>query len=314
LAEALASNVVLEELDLWGNALTDDGKRAILKTAKCEVFLEPGLLLQPRPGLVDPAYHCKLREILFDWISQMHTSIHAPRALDGALDPQGILFRTFSHIDAYLAEDALSHTEYQLIGVACTVVAAELEAGGALEDEELAGGLASLTDGAYTQEQVRKEADAVRKALGFKLHQPTAYTFLRRYLRRTGWTEESFSLANYLIELAAMDKLVFVYRPQAVAAAAAVLSRQYVPQGIAVRFMLRWKTKLLQCAHVDLERELAPCVAAMARLHATQHSRTNIFVNTKYEWARLHRVAKITPNLPLDAAFFVGYLTSDLVA
>merc|ERR1719454_1226751 len=85
----------------------------------------------------------------------------------------------------------------------------------------------------------------VQGALGFRLRQPTPYTFLRRFLRRTGWTEESFSLANYLIELAAIDSGFLAFRPQAVAAAAAVLSRQYLSQGISVRHIPCWKAKLL---------------------------------------------------------------------
>nr|USW07994.1 G2/mitotic-specific cyclin-8 [Crypthecodinium cohnii] len=312
LTEALESNTVLEELDLWGNEqISAEAKSLLLKSTRCEIFLESGLVTMPGQGSADRVYHCKLREILFDWISQMHTSIHAPRSLDGTLDPQGMLFRTFSHIDSYLRAENLSHNEYQLIGVACTVVAAELEAGGDLEDDELTVGLASLTDGTYSPEEVREEADLVRNTLGFALHQPTAYTFLRRYLRRTGWTEESFSLANYLIELAAMDKLAFEFSPQAIAASAAVLSRQYVSQGVPVRFMLRWKSKLLQCSYLDLEKELAPCASALMHLHAAQKERPNLFINKKYEWSRLHRVSKLEANQPASPSFFEGYLKSD---
>jgi hypothetical protein len=133
---------------------------------------------------------------------------------------------------------------------------------------------------------------------------------LRRYLRRTGWTEESFSLANYLIELAAIDSSFLAFRPQAIAAAAAVLSRQYISQGISVRHIPCWKAKLMRCAHVDLQTELAPCTAAMARLHAAEHGRPNKFVNKKYAWARLHMVAKIPPNPPAEASFFVAYMSA----
>lgn len=315
LAIALATNVMLEELDLWGNPISDEGKKCVLATAKCEVFLElsrcgpasPTRQPQPQGGV-----NCKMRAILFDWISQVHTGVNAPVALDGAPDPQDMLFRTFSHMDAYLSGRAVQRTELQLIGVACTLAAAGLDGSDAAEDQELATWLAFVTDGACTAEQVREAARQVHEMLGFKLHQPTAYTFLRRYLRRTGWTEESFSLANYLIELAAIDSSFLDFRPQAIAAAAAVLSRQYLSQGISVRHMPRWKTKLLRCAHVDLECELAPCIAAMARLHASQHSRTNMFVNKKYEWARLHMVAKITPNPPADVKFYVNYLKADM--
>jgi len=312
LAAALTSNVMLEELDLWGNPISDAGKHAVLASAKCEVFLELDRTSRPRFVTGNTSVNAKMRAILFDWISQVHTGVNAPVALEGAPDPQDMLFRTLSHVDAYLALRPVPRSELQLTGVACTLAAAGLDGGNTAEDTELATWLAFVTDGACTADEVRSTAREVHQVLGFKLHQPTAYTFLRRYLRRTGWTEESFSLANYLIELTAIDASFLEIRPQAVAAAAAVLSRQYLSQGISVRHMPRWRAKLLRCAHVDLHEELAPCIAAMARLHAAQHRRANMFVNKKYEWARLHMVAKITPNPPADAAFYVSYLKVDV--
>lgn len=231
-------------------------------------------------------------------------------SVGGAPDPQDILFRTFTYVDEYLSRKTTSHTELQLLGVACTLVASGLDTSNEVEDREnLATWLAFVTDGASTPTEVISTMQDVHQVLRFKLHQPTVYTFLRRYLRRTGWTEESFSLANYLIEISCIDSAFLAYKPQAIAAAAAVLSQQYVSQGVGVRHILGWKVKLLQCAHVDLKGELAPCIAAMMHVHAAIHTRPNTFVNKKYAWAKLHTVAKISPNQPKDAAFFVKYLS-----
>lgn len=314
IATALSANSVLEELDLWGNELSDTGKWALLSVARCKVFLELDPPLRPCTSLTAAEAFAagRMRAVLFDWISQVHTGGSAPMALDGAPDPQDMLFRTFSLADAYLSRQSVPKAELQLCGVACTLAAAGLDGRSETEeDAELANWLAFVTDGACTANQVRDAAHEVHSALGFKLHQPTAYTFLRRYLRRTGWTEESFSLANYLIELAAIDSTFMEYRPQAVAAAAAVLSRQYCTQGVNVQHIPGWRAKLLRCARLDLRRELAPCVATMARIHAAEHSQMGKFVNRKYEWPRLHAVAKIMPNPPPDAAFFVSYLSAD---
>jgi hypothetical protein len=314
LAEALAKNSTLEELDFWGNHLSEEGKRTLVEAAQCEVFLE---LPQPAGPLSSPkrsVFDSRVRAILFDWISQVHVS--AAAAVETAPDPQDMLFRTFSHMDAYLGHlpRHAQRAELQLVGVACTLVATGLEAKDADTPEctELANWLALTTDGACTADEVRDAARDVRTTLGSRLYQPTAYTFLRRYLRQTGWTEKSFSLANYLIELAALDSSFLEFRPQAVAAAAAVLSRQYASQGINRCHMPHWKAKLLRCAHLDLRQELAPCAAAMSRLHAAQHSHVaNIFVNKKYEWSRLHSVAKLRPNPPSHMAYFVSYLAAD---
>merc|ERR1719203_1013809 len=100
-----------------------------------------------------------------------------------------------------------------------------------------------MTDGAFTADDVCQAAKEVCATLGSGLHQPTAYTFLRRYLRQTGWSEASFSLANYLIELAALDASFLEFSPQAVAAAAAVLSQQYSSQGVNARSVPHWRAR-----------------------------------------------------------------------
>jgi len=317
LAVALASNSELEELDMWGNNLTDKGKTALLAAARCKVFLEldDPLYGQTNLSAGQAVVTGMMRAVLFDWLSEVHNSGSAPAALNGESDPQEMLFRTFSHVDAYLSRQAVHRSELQLTGVACTLAAAIVHGKEDAEDSaELASWLAFVTDGACTEQEVRERARDVHQALGFRLHQPTAYTFLRRYLRKTGWTEESFSLANYLIELSAIDPDFRIYRPQTIAAAAAVLSRQYLSQGISVQHVPGWKARLLRCARVDLKSELAPCAAAMARMHALEHGHRSKFVNVKYEWARLHMVAKIAPNSPPDAESFVTYLSEDRAA
>ena len=149
LATALANNVTLEELDLWGNPIDELSKQTILSTARCAVFLE-----LDRPPAQAPSsrsqVNTKMRSILFDWISQVHTGVNAPVGLDGAPDPQDMLFRTFSHMDAYLAHRSVERAKLQLTGVACTLAAARLDGSSSTEDAELATWLAFVTDGACT--------------------------------------------------------------------------------------------------------------------------------------------------------------------
>lgn len=317
LAQVMASGATsLEELDLWGNCISEQGKALLLRAATCEVFLEPPVAVAPRGcGSVagGGAVHPRLRTILFDWISQIHTGINVAAALEAAPDPQDMLFRTFVHLDAFLAACPVPRAELQLVGVACTLVATrvspDMDGLERPEYQELAGWLSMVTDDAFDTPAVCEAASRIRQVLGSKMHQPTPYTFLRRCLRRTGWTEKSFGLANYLLELAALDGSFREWRPQTLAAAASILSRQYFSQGVSINHTPHWKAKLLKCAQVDLKTELAPCTAALSRLHAAQSGRSSsVFVNKKYEWPRLHRVAKLRPNPPRDASFFVCYM------
>lgn len=317
LAEALAESSTLEELDLWGNNISDCGRMAIVSAAKsCEVFLE-----LPRPSSVPSASSGrslvvdeKTRAILFDWISQVQQSLTT--VLESAPDPQNMLFRTYSHIDAYLAQRPVQRSELELVGLACTLTSTGLvrlsKEGDSSECAELASWLTFMTDGAWTAEEVHQAALEVCDDLGSSLHQPTVYTFLRRYLRQTGWTEVSFSLANYLVEIAALDPSFLKFRPQVVAAAAAILSRQYVSQGIEVRSMPHWKARLLRCIGLDVRQELASCTAAMSKLHAAQQPEwKSMFVHQKFMSSRLGSVAKLKANPPADATFFEHYMMAE---
>jgi len=315
LAAALAVNTSLEELDLWGNSITGAGKGALLAVANCKVFLE--LEVAPcQPLAWVKVAGGRMRAVLFEWISQVQTGAHG--ALDSNVDPQDLLFRTFSFIDSYFACKCVKRSELQLIGVAATLAATRMGVADASQEvhhnDDLVAWLAFVTDGAFTAEDVKKAVRRIIKVLGYKMHTPTAYTFLRRYLRKTGWTQESFSFANYLTELAVMSGGFTHYSPQAIAAAATVLSKQYASQGIGYQNVYCWKGKLLKCSGLDVATELAPCAAALSKLHAAEHGREYRFVNKKYLWHGLHMVAKIKPNPPADAASFAAYLSSNLAA
>jgi len=312
LAEALAVNTNLEELDLWGNKLMASGK-AMLASTKCKVFLECEVA-QPQPTLWTMHTDERIRTILLEWICQIQMFSHgAVGGVDGDVDPQDLLFRTYMFIDGYCGRKHVQRSELQLVGVACTFVATTRTTSDSRElqenDEELAAWLAVVTGGTFTLDHVRKIESDIENELGFKMNTPTAYTFLRRYMRKAGWTPESFSLANYLIELAVLSGGFAKYSPQEIAAAATVLSRQYMTQGITCVNTPCWKEKLLRCTRLDVATELAPCTAALARLHASEHGRTYRYVNGKYMWQGLYMVAKIKPNPPVDAAQFVAYLT-----
>jgi len=310
LAAALAVNTSLEELDLWGNSITDAGKAALLAAAKCKVFFE----LEVAPFQTSVWVRCRMRAVLFEWISQVQTC--AQGALDGNGDPQDLLFQIFSFIDGYFACRRVNRSHFQLIGVAATLAAVSNGAPHAAHhNDDLAAWLASMTNGGYTAENVKEAGCRIIKMLRCKLHTPTAYTFLRRYLRKTGRTQESwtsgrFFFATYLTELAVTNGGLSQYSPQAIAAAAAVLSRQYTSQGIGFQNIRRWKRRLLQCSRLDVAIELAPCVAALSRLHVAEHGCEYRFVNKKYTCRRFHMVAKIKPNPSADADCIAAYLSS----
>jgi len=310
LAAALAVNMGLEELDIWGNNITSAGKAALLASAKCKVFLEHN---EPaKSWILAKLANGRVRKQLFQWISQLVSAKSTTFSDD--VDPQDLLFRTFNLIDAFCARKRVWQHDLPLVGAACFLAATNMTMSTGSEEsrqsnEDLAAWLAQITS--FTVDDVRETVQRITEVLGFQMHTPTIYTFLRRYLRNVGWTSQTFSLANYIIEVAVMDTDCFKYSPEAIAAAATVLSKQYP--------LLRkhdqqvhpcWQHRLVQCSCLDVATELAPCAAGLSRLHAAEHRRTWGVVNQKYAYHGLHMVSKVKPNPPKDAAHFAACLSS----
>jgi len=307
LAAALTKNTKLEELDLWGNLISDAAKIGVLSASKCEVYVELDYHVQLSREPLSQA-SIKVRAVMVEWLSHMHDCVRLPLSRQPVPDPQNLLFRTFCCVDMYLARCSTPTVDVQLAGVACTLLATVLTSNTSFEEGELATWLSFATDDAYTADEIRHFATFLHADLGLsKLWQPTAYTFLRRYLRKTGWTEESFSLANFLLELSAVDCLSLEYGVQAIAAAAAVISFEYFGTGTGGRPRLNWRSKLIRSVGVDVEGELAPCIAAMARLHSSSYEAVR-YCNLKYEDIRLCSVAQIKPNPPKDLSYYIEFL------
>merc|ERR1712060_709436 len=114
------TETMIEEIDLWGNCFTEAGKKLLLSVEGCEVFLELGVPdIQNRQTIMSS----RMRTILFDWISQILTEINVPMSLV-AVDPQDMLFRTFSYMDAFMSKRFVKRSDLQLASVACMLVAA----------------------------------------------------------------------------------------------------------------------------------------------------------------------------------------------
>lgn len=312
LAEALASNSVLEELDLWGNCLTDAGRKTIISAARCEVFLLRGTLPRRRALLRMPS-DAKTHALLFDWVSKVHAGLESLEAAGGAPpDSEGALFRTFWYMDAYMSGKApLAPPKLQLLAVASTLAARRHQwqpEERRAEELELAAWLAMVTgDDECTPDGVIQASQKVRQVLGLQAHQPTVHTFLKRFLRVTRWTDEMFSLASYLMELAVIHSFSLDFRPQVIAAAAVVLSHLHASRELPDRGA-SWRTELFRYGHIDVQQELAPCTTAMALLHASKQPDGGLLVNQKYSQARFHTVGWILPRPACDAAFLAKYL------
>lgn len=156
-----------------------------------------------------------MRAILVDWLVEVagEYKMHSDT-----------LFLAVALVDRYLSVRAVPRGELQLAGVAAMWVAAKYEEiyPPSVDD------FCYITDHTYTRAQLVAAESDLLAALGFDLTQPTAKTFLRRYLKAAAAELDlgpvAEHLSSYLCELALLDYGCLGFLPSAVAAASLMLA------------------------------------------------------------------------------------------
>lgn len=169
---------------------------------------------QASPHYMDsqPDVTAHMREILVDWIIQLHAEFHFHDTT---------LHLIVNIIDRYLAVATVERERLQLVGCAAILLAAKLEE----PCTPTVADLVFLTQNAYTAAQVLATEAAIVQALGFRFNAPTTVVFLGRFLQLAGLTDgHSRALAFYMAERMLQDYSMLAYRPSAIAAAATLLA------------------------------------------------------------------------------------------
>lgn len=184
----------------------------------------------------------KMRAILIDWLVEVHMKFK--------LVPE-TLFLTVSLIDRYLERREISRSNLQLLGVSCLMIAAKYE--------EIwppgIGELVYICDNAYTKTTIIKMETQILKTLEYQITQPSAHTFLVRYLKAGHADKEMSQLACYLLDGTLMSYSMLNYLPSQLAAASVFLARHACGRH-------PWSPTLLKYSEY-LEEDIAPVARAL---------------------------------------------------
>ncbi|KAK7282697.1 hypothetical protein RIF29_11676 [Crotalaria pallida] len=161
--------------------------------------------------------NANFRAILVDWLVEVSEEY---RLLPDTL------FLTVNYMDRYLSGNAINRKEFQLLGVACMMIAAKYEELCPPKVEEFC----HVTDNTYSKEQVLQMESAVLNSLKFEMTAPTVRCFLRRFIIVAQRTSEVpllqlEYLADYLTELSLLEYAMLKYTPSLVAASATFLAK-----------------------------------------------------------------------------------------
>ncbi|GJT27405.1 cyclin [Tanacetum coccineum] len=157
-----------------------------------------------------PDINARMRAILLDWLIQVHNNYD--------LMPE-TLYLTINIVDRYLSVTTVARTELQLVGISALLISSKYEEIWPLAVNDMI----TISDSAYSREQIRAMEKAILSRLGWYLTVPTPYVFTVRYAKASLPTDnEMENMVFFFTELGLMDYLVTIRNNPSILAASAV--------------------------------------------------------------------------------------------
>jgi hypothetical protein len=165
-----------------------------------------------------PEINERMRAILIDWLVDVHTKFD--------LSPE-TLYLTINIVDRFLAVKLVPRKELQLVGISAMLMASKYEEIWPPEVNDFV----TLSDYAYTHEQILVMEKTILGKLEWTLTVPTPFVFLIRFIKAASVPgvpsdqEPLENMAHFLSELGMMHYATLMYCPSMVAAAAVFAAR-----------------------------------------------------------------------------------------
>ncbi|CAJ2645406.1 unnamed protein product [Trifolium pratense] len=128
-----------------------------------------------------PEINAKMRAILIDWLVDLHTKFQ--------LSPKEALYLTINIVDRFLAVKLVPRRELQLVGISAMLMASKYEEIWPPEVNDFV----TLSDYAYTHEQIRIMEKTILGKLEWTLTVPTPFAFLVRFIKAASASVSSVS-------------------------------------------------------------------------------------------------------------------------
>ncbi|KAJ8101558.1 cyclin-like protein [Lipomyces tetrasporus] len=168
----------------------------------------------PNPRYMDEQrdLQWKMRDILIDWLVEVHTKFR--------LLPE-TLFLAVNIVDRFLSLRVVTLDKLQLVGITGMFIAAKYE-------EVFSPSIQNfvyVADSGYTEEEILRAETFMLQVLDFNLSYPNPMNFLRRNSKADNYDIQTRTVAKYLMEIALLDHRFMKYYPSRVAATAMYLAR-----------------------------------------------------------------------------------------
>jgi cyclin A len=217
-----------------------------------------------------------MRGILVDWLVEV--------AEEYELSSE-TLFLAVNYLDRFAATCPVDRRKFQLVGVACMLIASKYEGIFAPAVDEFV----YISANTYPREEVLLMEVAILNALNFTLTAATPKVFLRRYLKAAGADLTLAFLASYLCEISLLEYSFLQYLPSMVASASVFL---------ALRTLGRepWTPTLEFYTSYQLQDPtFQQCVRDLYQLQVNAPKGSLQAIHEKYAHQRFQKVSKIAP-------------------
>ncbi|KAL2988361.1 hypothetical protein AAZX31_11G082700 [Glycine max] len=194
------------------------------------------------------------------------------------------LFLTVNLIDRFLAKQTVARKKLQLVGLVAMLLACKYEE----VSVPVVGDLILISDKAYTRKEVLEMEKLMVNTLQFNMSVPTAYVFMKRFLKAAQADRKLELLAFFLVELSLVEYEMLKF-PPSLLAAAAVYTAQCTIYGFK-----QW-SKTCEWHSNYSEDQLLECSTLMAAFHQKAGNGKLTGVHRKYCSSKFSYTAKCEP-------------------
>ena len=178
---------------------------------------EKNLKLKINPNYMEslkPEINEKMREILVDWLIEVHHRLRFKRKT---------LFQTIYIIDLYLSYKTIERRQFQLLGVASLLISSKLN--------EISWPKAKVyvdfTDNAYTLQELLNMEINIMQLLNFDVLIPTAEEFYGIISKTYEFTRVQHFLGEYLLDSSLIDYKLLKFKPSIIGLSCAYIVMKF---------------------------------------------------------------------------------------
>ncbi|KAF3628710.1 Cyclin-B2-3 [Capsicum annuum] len=226
----------------------------------------------------------RMRGILIDWLIEVHYKFELM---------EETLYLTVNLIDRFLAVQSVIRKKLQLVGITALLLSCKYEEVSVPVVEDLI----LISDKAYTRKEVLEMEKLMVNALQFNMTVPTAYVFMRRFLKAAQSDKKVELVSFFLIELCLVEYEMLRF-PPSMLAAAAVFTAQ-----CTLCVSREWNATCEKHSSYA-KNQLSQCSKLMVSFHQKAAVGKLTGVHRKYSTAKYGHAARCEPASFLLEAWF----------